>query len=93
MTAAKWDKVRKDLDTLLYVNVGKVGGAPVGFIRKYKSQALTCGDGQRVWLTLMDKYKYESGEILRTAMNKFMSVKLEDDEDPDSLFSKRRGYL
>ena len=79
MTAAEWDKASKDLDTLHYVTVGKVGGAPVGFIRKCKSQALTCGDRQRVWLTLMDKY-YESGEILRTAMSNFKSLKLEDGE-------------
>lgn len=34
----------------------------------------------------MDKYKVESEEIRLTAIGKFMNLKLEDDEDPDTAF-------
>lgn len=34
----------------------------------------------------MEKYKFESEEILRTARSKFMNMKLEDGEDLDIFF-------
>lgn len=38
LTTAEWNKANNDLDTLLYLTVGKAGGALADLIRKFKSQ-------------------------------------------------------
>lgn len=73
---------------LFCLTVGKVGKALAGLIRKFKSQALTDDNGQRAWLSLMDKDNHESEEILRKAMSKLMNLKIDNGEDPDTPFSE-----
>lgn len=86
LTSAECDKTNKKIYTLLYLTVCKAGRNPAGLILKSKSQTLTGGNGHRASLALMDKCKYGSEDTLRTAMRKFMDLKLEDGENPDILF-------
>lgn len=86
LTAAEKGKTSKDLYVFLFLTVGKAGGAPANPIRKFKPQTLTSGDGERVWLLLMNRCKYGSGEIVRTTMDKFINLKIKDGKDLDTFF-------
>ena len=70
---------------MLYLTVGKAGGALVGHIHLFKSQALTGGDGQRAQ-ALLGKYNYENEEIICTSIRNIMKLKLEDGKDPETPF-------
>lgn len=65
--------------------MGQARQTPAGLIRKFKRQALTGDDGQRIWLAVIDKHKYESGEILCMSMSQFINLKLEDGEGTNTL--------
>ena len=66
--------------------MGEDGGSTAGHISKFKSQALTGGDKQRAWQAFRDKHKFADEEILRTAMGKFINLKLENGESLNTLF-------